>query len=174
LSTLYRKADKSKSIDVTQIREMLSFSVTSLYTCILLSYYNIGCVDSVVGRHDEQAGRYRLVSPAGRSSTATEQSTQQQDTLSVESDDDAESDGQEQGPMRDKLQETRKTPNNELMEGVIQTGSVEKHASTMSNSQNGESSKRGPKRWSEEVSAGSRDNLYLQREEHYLSPGREF
>jgi len=133
---------------------MLSFSVTSLYTCILLSYYNIGYVYSVEGHHG-QAGHHGLVPPAGGVLTAPGQKTQQEGILSTEIHDDDERNGQEQGAMRDKLQDTRKTPYSEPVQEYIQTRSEEKHGSTMSNIQNGESSRRRGKRRSQEISAGN-------------------
>jgi len=65
--------------------------------------------------------------------------------------------------MVDHLLGSRKTTYSGPIQDDIQTRSEEEHGSTISNSQNGESSSRGQKRRSREVFAG---RMNLGRREH--------
>jgi len=156
---------------------MLHFSITSLYTCILFINLNISCVvcatnpgeqltcrkrhwEAILGQEEDTVKSFRKRVPAQEATKIREdehadQRTQQKDTLFADRDDDAESDGQKQGPMVDKLQDTRKTSHSEPTDAVARPRSRKKQPSTMSNPQNGESSRHGQKRRSQEVSAGS-------------------
>jgi len=116
--------------------------------------------DTILRQDDDTAKSFRKRAPTQETTEIREeehadQRTQQKDILFVELDDDAESDGQEQRSMVDKLQLTKKTPYSEPMEGVIQTCSTDEHVSTISNAQNSESSGCGQNRRSQEISTGN-------------------